>query len=190
MSPGRPICRRSTVASSRLATTCRFPCGKPAASSPSAIGCVCFLPTRMAISALPQIFRPNSRLNAAFCPPNSTIPGVMMMRRAWNAPSTFTAASAPFGLELNASSMMVMPGDGISCKRCSTGCSLLMPRATCRMVSPRWSATVAASRMFWMLCSPSRRVSHAISSADVCRTNRLPIGETVTSVAHTSASGL
>lgn len=42
-------------------------------------------------------FRPNSRLNAASCPPNSTIPGVMMMRRAWNAPSTFTAASAPSG---------------------------------------------------------------------------------------------
>ena len=59
------------------------------------------------------------------------------------------AAFAPDGLELKASSMMVVPfEEGMSCSRCSTGLMRAMPRAISGMLMPSFSAQQAARTMF------------------------------------------
>ena len=157
------------------------------------MGCVCFLPTRMAISTLSAICLPNVRLNSSSLPPSSTMPGVMMIRRPGKALITRSAHCAPTGFALNASSMMLTPAPpSSSSSRCSTGWQCDTPSAISGRVMPSARAAVQHSSRLEMECSPSSRVWQFASSPVWISTsvNRVPHGPQAMSLASTSMPGL
>ena len=121
------------------------------------------------------------------------MPGVMMMRRPGKPPSTRSAAFAPTGLALNASSMIVTPAPPSSnCSLCSTGWQRATPCAISESVMPRQRAAVQQSSRLAIACSPSRRVWQETVSP-VCVSSsvkRLPHGPTVTSEAAIRSPGM